>query len=299
MRVRALTFNLGKASKVTAKAWTQLLDDPSWGDLLVHATKTVLVVSTQEDARNVPFLTALRAKLEGTHMTTINVSKSALQFNIGVLLAVPKSMSRTDSKQHIVNHDESLLRHLNKKASLIVDSIIDGIRFTVVTSHLPFVPKDEPNMGYSRREAAAKKIMRYLRVDADHPHVVLWTGDMNFRIVDGKDQLSMLMQNDYMTNFKIVPSQSGPTCKKIADAPPSCIGQYTGHTPPSNECYDPKRTVSYCDRVLYAAYGATVRAPAAVALLAVGVNASDHVPILTKMCVCRVRNSSLITPSSS
>jgi endonuclease/exonuclease/phosphatase family metal-dependent hydrolase len=224
----------------------------------------------------------------------------APRYCVGMLVALPATYATvTKTPRHSVlpaslpvtyrwiNHDP-LLR---KKGSLIgrVD-LAPGVRATIVASHLPFHPA-AADLGNSARLDAMTQVASELSRGCRQDAVLIWAGDLNFRVVNGADQLSQLLAGGTVQVSGFTPwfesaLRHGPTCKVARHRSSSCAAVYRGEQPASAamDCYDAARTPSFCDRVLCATRvngGIHVRPSAAQrALLAAGTEASDHTPVL-------------------
>jgi endonuclease/exonuclease/phosphatase family metal-dependent hydrolase len=299
MKIRVLTFNLGDSSELTEQEWDELLEDKSWDPLVRKTIKnTIIIVSTQEDVQKQFLLKAIGKRLEETHKIYRTISKSSQLlsktklFNIGLLLAVPKNMDHgSEYEQNIVRHGSMGTKLFNTKASLVMEADIDGIALTIVSSHLPVEPK-KADMGYSLRAKAAQEIVEHFKKNDRDARVILWMGDMNFRMDGNTDQIRTLLNNKFMESFELVEHTSGPTCKTTFSATEECKRQYLGMDKElTHDCYEiDERVPSYCDRLLYAVMpGIGVTRLSSKALVAPGTEQSDHNPVITNLCICKKR----------
>ena len=153
----------------------------------------------------------------------------------------------------------------------------------VVNSHLPVDTKDKETFGMAKRVTAMRTTLEGLGALYGRKSAVLWTGDLNYRQMDHDDwdgeyeirpgrneQLSMLMRDgsqynasfleDFQEGERYRARQKGrgvafnPTCKLVAtpgDRNRECRRKEDDDRKIVLDCYDQKRSPSWCDRIIY------------------------------------------------
>lgn len=135
-------------------------------------------------------------------------------------------------------------------------------------SHLPVNPKQE-DLGLEMRntafnlsiESVMEKLSRY-----DKDINVIWGGDLNYRILSNKDQLSNSFKSGligrgypFREGTSLCKNNFGecisfkPTCKFLDESAIEDKKKYLDCRKGNsiNHCYDKSRNPSYCDRILY------------------------------------------------
>lgn len=149
------------------------------------------------------------------------------------------------------------------KPSVGFGTIIKGQKIIFVGSHLPINPK-EKSLGYDDRVKAMKKIktevIDNIAKTIGGANTIFWGGDMNFRIIDKKEQLSELLAND-KTSLGFGEHDFTPVIKNNTNERNSILNttcrliELTKNdysiTKSIKRIHDTKRSPSYCDRILF------------------------------------------------
>jgi len=138
-----------------------------------------------------------------------------------------------------------------------------------IGSHLPVNTKDKETYGYNLRLEAMRVIRKELLKNVEKAigaengaDAVFWTGDFNFRIQEGTEQLANAMKTDILSEFQEHDLKDVvKTCRykeymgnnetELQSYSTGRISKTGESDDPNLEIYDSRRIPSYCDRVIY------------------------------------------------
>jgi len=208
--------------------------------------KECWVICSQEDTVESTFMNFIKLPFQGKgkwiHSSLPKVIMAERFYvHIGMFIPTQYTALFPDPSFHYV------IKHDRKKMS----RILSIGPFVFVGSHLPFF-KFIQSWAYGR-ERAMKEVIEYI---ANEPKLkgktVVMLGDLNFRFIDGQDQLIGFIgkiNNTFGYNIQDVSWQNGqtaPTCKMVPKRAANChLLQQS-----SSGCYNASRAPSLCDRVL-------------------------------------------------
>lgn len=247
--INFLTLNLGE---IKPEQWDGMLSTGEWSSFLNPNPKECWVICSQEDTEESQFMTALQSQLEhGGRWIHSSLPKAIMAdrfyVHIGMFIPTQYTALFPDPSYHYV------IKHDRKKMS----RILSIGPFVFVGSHLPFF-KFIQRWSYGR-ERAMKEVMEYIATEPKLAgKTVVMLGDLNFRFIDGKDQLIGFIDKPmFGYDIQDVSWNNGitaPTCKMNVTRSPNChIGRTLVGTPSLQaqpKCYNASREPSLCDRVL-------------------------------------------------
>lgn len=234
--INFFTFNMGGTHD---ENWETIFKTQEWQNLF--RKYGIWVVCTQEDSRESKFMKGLQSTIFSNYLYHIKTPTHVYMFNFHVQLGVfvpreyvntislipqirswyqfwesgdctdPKIVCHTSSLYHESYNGQTIKNKFYHKSSAIIDI---GNKIRIVGAHLPFNPDDESDV--KMREKAFDMIF------SNSKHKLMFIlGDLNFRIVDGTDQLTKLI-----TKYGIVDITANihPTCKtQILDNVRNCF----------------------------------------------------------------------------
>ena len=292
LKLKFLTFNLGGTE---SEEWATIFGTKDWNNLFTN-DDTIWIICTQEDKRESKFMKALRSNVfnEENYSYHTKTPKHVYlgTFHVHLSVFVPNILDYPMKHLKSIYHpsynipDNPLQNYLKNsiyhKSSVVIN--IGGV-MRVVGSHLPFNPHDEANS--TMRDKALKEIVE-LTKSGNIPTFVL--GDLNFRYINQKDQLTNFIINNKSNSFTITDiTEDIPfTCKTVKTTSDKCNNLFlskeneNGNGNGNNTgCYNKARSKSKCDRVLailpknYKICNGT-----AYPLLLPPINKSDHNAVL-------------------
>lgn len=210
------------------------------------------VICSQEDTVDSPFMQALQAYFAGSGTwikSDLPRVVMAERFYVHIGLFVPREYVGVFPQPTFHN----VIKHDRKKMT----RILSAGPFVFVGSHLPFF-KYAQSWDYGRRRAM-KDVLDYITSDERlYSKTMFMMGDLNFRFIDGKDQLNEFIEELRDTyNIRDLSWGDGmhPSCKMKPTRTPNCHKgvTFTSIKHPSsvsNSCYNSSRKPSLCDRVL-------------------------------------------------
>jgi endonuclease/exonuclease/phosphatase family metal-dependent hydrolase len=274
MYVQLFTFNQGKSGALKYVGDWQRYLKAQEADLLSRR-HDIKAFSVQESGSKSPILRVIRKLLKTDYDVYHKTYGSfmAPSFYVHMLVAVRKG--------HRAAVRMSAWRHNLLGSKSTVGALVKamGTKVLVCASHLPF----DLNNPKERIEAM-KSVMKATSAKWGSPDAILWMGDLNFRIVDGKNQIHDaldVLQRATKTRFEALPIEDHmhPTCKLTAA---SCsYAKANGARINRSTCYDARREPSYCDRILVS--GSSVSdLDVSVLPRTAPVDRSDHLPVLVE-----------------
>ena len=273
LKIKIITWNIGKSIK-EIKSWNDELQ--KW--TIINEDSDIIFITIQEASKEVGskgFPNALKNKLknytiyfegEGTIMP-------GQDFYVYGYLCVKNSLIKQIEIPPVPNNipDKTIdAVCIRKKGACTKPTLgfgikISGKKLVFICSHLPVdtTDKEYGSFGYNDRVQAMKTIQKEVIDDVSNSignniDNIFWAGDLNFRVqIDesGKptfEQLDQLVsKHEVLLNFKEhTKNNIKKTCRYLeydgkSDYSQFVLNRQNGHS------YDPKRTPSYCDRILY------------------------------------------------
>lgn len=281
MKVQVLTFNLGDSQTVSGRDWDAYL---SRTDLVKTGDHELKIVTVQESPGTSQFIQSLQKLLRRDYQTYTKSYGSLLapKYYVHVLVAARRGVKNLAQRPVFKGWKHNAF---GSKSTIAVMLRVGHLNIQVNSSHLPF-GSSKPRTGYKERVAAMRDVISQT-LKTWVPDVMLWMGDLNFRIESsGKDQIYEALAS-LNGGFKSVPIETAlhPTCKVRHSA--SCSFRRDG-TMPGQDCYNASRQPSYCDRVLVSVKNPTLRVQETrIDTLPSGppVSLSDHVPVLVELSI--------------
>ena len=287
--------------------------------------KFIYVICTQEDASKSFFIKNVVKIFDDSFTIKDTIFYGAGNYKIHLLVIMPngaaefKFLSKiSHSNVSSSSYNEYFKNYLNVKSyiitkgSLVVRLSDDDNDVYIVGSHLPLEKKKE-GFGYKNRVNAIVSVISYIKkqINPDKNSVIIMTGDLNFRIFHGKDQIKSRLLTDIKQIFNMKFSdisnidKISPTCKTVMyDEKLECGMECNRNEDKCNinskinECYcqncyelgvtvkvegvKEERVPSFCDRVLV--YGSKSENYTTVTPTAEEysfIQYSDHNPIFT------------------
>ncbi len=272
IQVMIITWNMaGKMFKLSE--WERSLNDDTgpWSGIVGKKNGVIYdiyAVGLQECPSADKFIRAFSAKLAKIGslrpfiLNVIETAPTVGKYNHKLAVWVKGNLV-TGSDNTIFTNKKICLGKLCTKSSLISRvKLSNGAPDVVlISSHFPVSPKS-PDLGNAARQKAYDKTYEYLRGIAPltdrNPRATsyFWFGDLNYRVVNGKDQLAeVLKSRKSFDSFQEEAIHFKPTCKFAIARKGKTSSDYgscrSGKSTEKSSCYDPKRTPSFCDRILY------------------------------------------------
>lgn len=327
--VMIITWNMAGQSRSEMDWNSTFAIDEAWSNIVGKKSGIIYdiyAVGLQECGSSDGFVKAFSKKLENIGSSSpfiLNVLKTRSKigsYDHKLAIWVKGSLvSGTDSdifKSKRICLGKSATKLACTKSSLITTvTLRPGIpKVVLISSHFPVDTKQE-DLGSELRQAAYEETLNYVNSmvtptrgpPRDRLVSYFWFGDLNYRVVNGKEQLGELMKT--RKAFRAYEEGSlyfAPTCKfftvrKKGKLPPN-VPEYDGCRSTNDlangkqsktpSCYNPVRTPSYCDRILYSIGAPPPRGPSDVPLLKISpleyksfyshefASASDHNPVM-------------------
>lgn len=232
--LQIFTINLGKASRTSG--WEKYFVEKY--PKIFDPVQDIKIFAVQEaqGTRDAVFK-ALRGRLSPSYDLYVKYYGSFLtpSYFVHVMVAIKKGAKLRKPVFHAWKHNL-----FGSKSTVAV--MFKEPKIQINVSHLPFD-------SYSSRIDAMKGVIRKT-LNIWKPDVMIWAGDLNFRIERSKDQIYDAVKA-LGTPFEIVPLEDviNPTCKLREKRKKECPVMKNLGT--NSTCYDASRVPSYCDRVLY------------------------------------------------
>ena len=287
--------------------------------------KFIYIICTQEDASKSFFIKNVVKIFDDSFTIKNTIFYGAGNYKINLLVIIPndaaefKFLSKiSHSNVSSGSYKEYFKNYLNVKSyiitkgSLVVRLSDDNNDVYIVGSHLPLEKKKE-GFGYKNRVNAMVSVISYIKkqMNPDKNSIIIMTGDLNFRIFHGKDQIKSRLLTDLkqIFNMKFYDLSNidkiSPTCKTVMYDEKLECGMECNRDEDKcninskmNECYCQncyelgvtvkvegvieERVPSFCDRVLV--YGTKIDTYTTVTPTAEEysfIQYSDHNPIFT------------------
>ena len=260
IRIRIISWNMGSNQK-TEDEWHD--DIKKYWDIIqfVHQYD-VLVVNVQENheenSKFGKFGDAIAKILHDTHLYQKKYQNPLISklgnFTVSMYIFIPIALKPKTKKSDTI----CLSTPHCTKSSVFVEVTIAQIPFIFIGSHLPVSGKNKLDYGLDKRNEARQKVINKIKQFPDHnKSVIIWAGDMNYRHIGGKDQLTTVLSKQ---NPKTDPVKFNEeeikfdyTCKlkRCQSSETSCTLKRTPHNTRSDDAFESNRDHSHCDRIIY------------------------------------------------
>jgi endonuclease/exonuclease/phosphatase family metal-dependent hydrolase len=251
MNIQVITWNVGKAN-LKQFSWTKEL--VKWN--IIKPTSNIIFLTLQECDRDLAhnqFLHALHKILPNHNVYW--TSHGSLKFHVAGFVCIEKNIQidkyntkQIDCKSQLINTKPSIAKNITIKTSSSKKNLL------FIGCHLPVQTKT-PDLGYEERITSVQKIKEKIIKPVEPLDLIIWAGDLNFRISDLTltDQLSQVLDNKLcLLGYQEPPITFQPTCKYIEFKPDNDISLSSFITRRHNcHGYNTKRRPSYCDRIIY------------------------------------------------
>lgn len=262
--VQILTWNLG-GSLHSVPSWES--EVKSWD--IFDENKDIIFMTFQEGSERFGDIMNSYLHQRLPHHNIFHHIAGAFNFHVLGYLCIKKTI-RSGKVEYLTYHDNTTKPTIGIR--------LHKLKVLFICSHLPISFKDK-YMGYYDRIWDIRQIKsQFMKYD----DLVFWAGDLNFRIVSGKDQFSRVLERN-LTSFKEMPITFQPTCKYVTYTKGTDLQQFIMFRY-SGKGYNKHRTPSYCDRIVYQDSGGAHFIPHAYTTLfplqQPSVVYSDHQPVV-------------------
>lgn len=260
IRIRIITWNMG-SNKKTLDEWNTDINT-KWNIITNKTDYDVLVVNVQENheenSKFGKFGDAIAQVLHDSHLYQKKYQNPLINklgnFTVSMYVFIPIALKPKTKKSDTL----CLSTPHCTKSSVFIEINIGQIPFIFIGSHLPVSGKNKLDYGLDKRNKARQKVINKIKQFPEYTKsVIIWSGDMNYRHVGNKDQLTTILSKQNPSTDPVKFSEEeikfDYTCKlkRCQSTETSCTLKRTPHNARSDDAFESNRDHSHCDRIIY------------------------------------------------